>query len=62
MATKGNWIAKAVSNKGGLHKSLGVPQGTKIPAKKIAKAANSSNPKIAKQASLAKTLSSFKKK
>lgn len=59
MATK-NWIAKATENKGGLHRSLGVPEGKKIPAKKLAKAAKSSNPKIRKQASLAKTLKKMK--
>jgi hypothetical protein len=34
------WMAKAFSkNKGALHRQLGVPQGQKIPAKKLAKAA-----------------------
>ena len=51
-----NWIAKATKNKGGLHRSLGVPKGKKIPAKKMAKAAKSKNPKVRKQAALAKTL------
>jgi hypothetical protein len=57
-----NWIAKAVANKGGLHRSLGIAAGKKIPAKAISKAMKSDSPKIAKQASFAKTLSSFKKK
>jgi len=35
---------------------LGVPQGEKIPASKLAKAAHSDNPKIRKRAALAKTL------
>jgi hypothetical protein len=39
-----------------LHKSLGVPEGEKIPAKKLEKAENSSNPKLAKRARLAETL------
>ncbi len=60
MANK-NWIAEATKNKGGLHRSLGVPAGEKIPAKKLAKAEKSSNPKIRKQAALAKTLKGFKK-
>jgi hypothetical protein len=51
-----NWIKKATSNKGGLHRSLHVPEGQKIPAAKIAKAAHSQNPRVRKQANLAKTL------
>ncbi len=53
---KKNWIAGATKNKGGLHRALGVPQGTKIPAGKLAKAASSKSPKVRKEASLAKTL------
>lgn len=56
-----NWIAKATKNKGGLHKSLGVPAGKKIPASKISKATHSKNPTIKKQANLAKTLSKLRK-
>lgn len=56
-----NWIAKATANKGGLHRSLGVPAGQKIPAKAITKATHSKSPTIAKQASLAKTLSKLRK-
>jgi hypothetical protein len=52
-----NWIAGATENKGGLHRSLHVPQGEKIPKAKIFKAAHSDNPKVAKQARLAETLS-----
>ena len=59
MATK--WIQKAVKHPGALHKALGVPEGEKIPAKKMAKAAKSSNPKVAKMANLAKTLKGLKK-
>jgi len=61
MATK-NWIAGAVKHKGALHKALGVPEGEKIPAKKMAKAVKSTNPKVAKMANLAKTLGKLKKK
>jgi hypothetical protein len=50
-----NWIAGATKNKGGLHRSLGVPQGKKIPAAKINKAAKMGG-KVGKQARLAKTL------
>jgi hypothetical protein len=61
MATK--WIQKAINpkHKGALHKALGVPEGEKIPAKKMAKAAKSTNPKVAKMANLAKTLGKLKK-
>jgi hypothetical protein len=53
-----NWIAGAVGpGRGGLHRSLGVPQGEKIPVKKIAKAVHSDDPRIVKQARLAQTLS-----
>lgn len=57
------WIAKALpkSSKGKLHRELGVPEGEKIPAKKLAKAAKSSSPKIRKQVALAKTLSKLRK-
>jgi hypothetical protein len=54
-----NWIAGAVKNKGGLHRSLGVPEGQKIPPAKIAAATKSSNPKVRKQANLAETLKGF---
>jgi hypothetical protein len=51
-----NWIAKATENKGGLHRSLGVKQGEKIPAKKLERATHSDDPKVRKQAALAETL------
>lgn len=50
------WIHGAVKHKGSLHKALHVPEGKKIPEKKIDKAAKSDNPKLAKKANLAKTL------
>jgi len=58
------WISKALpkTSKGKLHRELGVPEGEKIPAKKMAKAAKSKNPKIRKQAALAKTLGKMHKK
>jgi hypothetical protein len=56
-----DWIKKAVKHKGALHRELGVPEGKKIPAKKMAKAAKSSNPKMRKQVQLAKTLSGLRK-
>jgi hypothetical protein len=56
-----NWIAGATKNKGALHRALHVPEGEKIPAKKLAKAANSDNPKMRKRAALAKTLGKMHK-
>lgn len=55
------WIKGAIKHKGKLHKELGVPQGEKIPAKKMAKAAKSKNPTIRKEVSLAKTLNKLRK-
>lgn len=51
------WIAGAIKHKGALHRELGVPEGHKIPKSKIAKAAHSDNPTLAKRARLAETLS-----
>ena len=51
-----NWIAGATKNKGALHRHLGVPEGQKIPASKLAKASHSSDITIRKEAGLAKTL------
>lgn len=43
--------------KGGLHRSLGVPQGQKIPAKKVAAAARGDyGPKAQKQANFAQNV------
>ncbi len=63
MAAK-KWIG-AINNgagpkKGALHKALGVPEGTKIPAKKLDKAAKEGG-KIGKEANLAKTFKKFSK-
>lgn len=55
------WIGAATKNKGGLHRSLGIPEGEKIPADRLASAANSPNPRVRKQASLAKTLKGLNK-
>lgn len=60
-AKGGKWIAKATKNKGALHRALHVPEGEKIPAKKLAKAAHSDNPTMRKRAALAKTLKSLHK-
>lgn len=50
------WIQGAIKHPGALHRELGVPEGKKIPASKLAKAAHSSNPTLRKRANLAKTL------
>jgi hypothetical protein len=50
------WIQGAIKKKGALHKTLGVPEGKKIPEKKIKKAEHSKNPTTRKRAVLAETL------
>lgn len=57
----GNWIAGAIKHPGALHKELGVPEGKKIPAKRLEKAEHSDNPKLAKRARLAETLKGLHK-
>lgn len=57
-----NWIAGATKNKGALHRALGVPEGKKIPAAKMAAAKKSSNPKVRKEAAVAGTLAKLRKK
>jgi hypothetical protein len=57
------WIQKALpkSSKGKLHRELGVPMGKKIPKSKMIKALHSENPRMRKQANLAKTLRGLRK-
>jgi hypothetical protein len=50
------WIQGAIKHPGKLHRELGVPEGKKIPAKKLAKAEHSKNPTIRREANLAHTL------
>ena len=57
-----HWIAGAIKHPGALHKELGVPEGKKIPAKKLQKAEHSSNPVERKRANLAETLKGMHKK
>jgi hypothetical protein len=52
---KENWIAGAIKKKGALHKQLGVPEGKKIPGKKLEAAAEKGG-KLGQRARLAKTL------
>lgn len=54
------WIASAIKKPGALHKELGVPQGQKIPAGKLAAAAKKPG-KEGKRARLAETLKGFKR-
>jgi hypothetical protein len=49
------------SNKGKLRKSLGAKKGKKIPASKLKKAANSSNPTTRKRAQFALNARKWKK-
>lgn len=56
------WIAKAIKHPGALHRKLGVPEGQKIPAKKMVTAAKSKDPTTRREAALAKTLKGFHKK
>jgi len=55
------WIQGAIKHPGALHRALHVPEGEKIPAKKLTKAAHSENPTLAKRARLAQTLSKLHK-
>lgn len=55
-----HWIAKMHMKKGALHKELGVPEGQKIPEKKL-EMAEKKGGKEGKRARLARTLMSFKK-
>lgn len=59
MADK-KWIQKAIKKPGALHKELGVPEGKKIPAKKL-KAAVKKGGKLGQRARLAETLKKMKK-
>ena len=56
MKDGGKWIQGAIKHPGALHRALHVPEGEKIPAKKLAKAAHSDNPTMRRRAALAKTL------
>lgn len=58
MAEKKKWISSAIKKPGALHKQLGVPEGKKIPGKKL-EAAASKGGKLGQRARLAKTLKKF---
>ncbi|HKT90150.1 MAG TPA: hypothetical protein VJQ59_17015 [Candidatus Sulfotelmatobacter sp.] len=53
------FIQGAIKHPGALHKELGIPEGKKIPARRLEKAAHSENPKLRKRAVLAETLKGF---
>lgn len=55
MAEKKKWIQGAIKKPGALHAQLGVPQGKKIPGKKLEAAAQKGG-KLGQRARLAKTL------
>ncbi len=55
---KKNWIAGAIKHPGALHRELGVKQGAKIPAKRLAAAAKKGG-KVGARARLAETLKGF---
>mgnify|MGYP003348974085 CR=1 FL=1 len=59
-AKHGKWIQAAVKHPGALHRELGVPQGERIPAKKLAKAARAPG-KLGQRARLAETLKGLRK-
>lgn len=50
------------SNKGKLHRALGVPMGQPIPVRKIEKAAHSKSPSLRKEAQFALNARKFKHK
>lgn len=54
------WIQKMHMKKGALHKEMGVAEGKKIPAKKLAAAAKKGG-KLGKRARLAETLKKLHK-
>ncbi len=57
---KDKWIKGAIKHPGALHKELGVPEGKKIPAKKLNAAAKKGGLE-GKRANLAKTLKKLHK-
>lgn len=62
MATGKKFIQGMDLKKGALRRQLGVKEGETIPAKKLAKAAKSSDPLLKKRAVLAQTFKKMAKK
>lgn len=50
------------TSRGGLHRSLHIPQGQKIPAARIEAATHSPKPKVREQANLAQTYARYRPK
>jgi hypothetical protein len=59
VAEKKRWIQGAIKKPGALHKQMGVPEGKKIPAAKLNKAAKAGG-KLGQRARLAQTLKGLK--
>ena len=59
---KKNWIQDAIKNPGALRKKTKTAPGKTISKEALKKASNSSNSTTRKQATLAKTLKSFRKR
>jgi len=57
---KTNFIQKAIKKPGALHEQMGIPQGKKIPAKALAKAAKAPG-KLGQRARFAELLKGMKK-
>lgn len=57
---KKKWIQKMHMKKGALHEEMGIPEGRKIPAKKLAAAAKKGG-KLGRRAHLAETLKKMHK-
>lgn len=58
---KAKFIQKAIKKPGALHEQMGVPQGKKIPAKALAKAAKAPG-KLGQRARFAQVLKGMRKK
>ncbi len=58
-AANEHWIAGAIKRPGALHRALGVPREDPIPQKKLIAATHSDNPRVRREAALAKTLKGF---
>jgi hypothetical protein len=56
----GNWIKGAIKHPGALHRQMGIPAGEKIPAKKLAAAAEKGGT-LGRRARLAQTLAKMRK-
>ena len=57
-----HWVQGAIKHPGALHRELCVPEGQKIPERKIEKDTHSDNETMARRARLAETLSHMHKR